>query len=125
MRQSSSIGFRSSIRARRVHFETWGVAAFLAIPTGCLETGGALAVLQSDLSSLTPTAGMVPDSIARSTTRGSTDSTAVKPDSSLPGLFSDEYWRALGDLDLAASRIAARGEPEMAFADAVVFSIGA
>jgi predicted aspartyl protease len=121
MRQSSSIGFRASIRARRVHFETWGVAAFLALPTGSLETGSTLAVLHSNLSSFTPTAGMGPDSIIRSTARGSADSLAAKPDSSLPGLFSDEYWRALADLDLAASRIAARGEPEIAFAEAVAF----
>jgi len=42
----------------------------------------------------------------------------AKPDQTLV-LYSDEYWRALADLDIAASRIIARGEPEVAFAEAV------
>ena len=118
MRQSSSTGFSGSIRVRRVHFETWGVAAFLALPTGCMETGAALASLHSDLSVVTPSVGKAPDSGAQPATPASPSSTAVEPDQSLR-LFSDEYWRALADLDIAASRIVARGEPEVAFADAV------
>lgn len=117
MRPSSRTGFRDSIRVRRVHFEIWGVAAFLALPTGCLETGTAIASLQSDLSAVAPV-GKVPDSGPQPTAGPSDNATAVKPDQSLV-LYSDEYWRALADLDIAASRIVARGEPEVAFAEAV------
>jgi predicted aspartyl protease len=99
-----------------VHFEIWGVAAFLTLPTGCLETGTAIASLQSDLSALAPV-GRVPDSGPHAA-GGPSANTTAKPDQSLV-LYSDEYWRALADLDIAASRIVARGEPEVAFAEAV------
>src|SRR5258705_7661643 len=117
MRPSSRTGFRGSIRVRRVHFEIWGVAAFLALPTGCLETGTAIASLQSDLRAVAPV-WEVGDSGPRAAPGPSADATAANPDQSLD-LYSDEYWRALADLDIAASRIVARGEPEVAFAEAV------
>ena len=118
MRPSSRTGSRGSIRVRRVHFEILGVAAFLALPTGCLETGTAIASLRSDLSAVAPV-GKVPDSGPRAASGPSeNDATADKPDPSLV-VYSDEYWRALGDLDIAASRALARGEPEVAFAEAV------
>ena len=120
MRQSSSIGFSGSIRARRVHFEAWAVAAFFALPTGCLETGSALIALHPDLGSVTPFAGRrVLDSSAHQTTRELPSPPGLNPDQTLPSFFSDEYWRAIADLDLVASRITARGEPEVAFAEAV------
>ena len=117
MLPSSRTGFRGSIRVRRVHFEIWGVAAFLALPTGCLETGTAIASLQRDLSAVAPV-GKVPDSGTRTAGGPSANATSAEPDQSLV-LYSDEYWRALADLDIAASRLVARGEPEVAFAEAV------
>jgi predicted aspartyl protease len=117
MRPSSRTGFRGSIRVRRVHFEIWGVAAFLAFPTGCLETGTAIAALESELSAIAPVE-KVPYSGPQAAGGPSANATAAKPDLSLV-LYSDEYWRALANLDIAASRIVARGEPEVAFAEAV------
>jgi clan AA aspartic protease (TIGR02281 family) len=119
MRQSSRTGSRSSIRARRMRLAIWAFAGLSALPTGCLETGSALAALSSDLSSVTPPSENTPDSSARATRRVLPDSPQIKTDQSLPSIFSDEYWSALADLDLAASRIIARGEPEVRFADAV------
>jgi len=117
MRPSSRTGSRGSIRVRRVHFEIMGVAAFLALPTGCLETGTAIASLRSDLSAVAPV-GRMPDSGPQTAPGPSDNSAGAKLDQSLV-FSSDEYWRALGDLDIAASRVVARGEPEVAFAEAV------
>ena len=117
MRPSSRTGFRGSIRVRRVRFEIWGVAAFLALPTGCLETGTAIAALQSDLGAIAPV-GRVADSVPEAAGGPSANAAGANPDQSLV-LYSDEYWRALADLDIPASRIAARGEQEVAFAEAV------
>ena len=90
MRHSIAGGFIGSLRVRRVHFEIWGIAALLALPSGAQSPPGP-----------------------------SPDSNAVKVDQPLPGFSSDEYWRALADLDLAAVRLIARGEPEIAFGEAV------
>ena len=117
MRPSSRTGFRGSIRVRRVRFEIWGVAAFLALPTGCLETGTAIAALQSDLGAIAPVR-KVADSVPEAAGGPSANAAGANRDQSLV-LYSDEYWRALADLDIPASRIAARGEQEVAFAEAV------
>jgi predicted aspartyl protease/outer membrane murein-binding lipoprotein Lpp len=96
MHQSSSTGSWSSIRACRIHAESWAVAGVVWLLTGCLETA-AVANLQSD----------------------------VKPVTSTRKLLSEEYWTAVSGLDLAASRKAARGEPQIRFARAVaLFAAG-
>ena len=118
MRQSSSTGFSGSIRVGRMHFEAWAFAAFLALPTGCLETSSAVIALQSDVSPVTPFARRALDSGAQPTARALPNPPGPNADHALPSFFSDEYWKALADLDLVASRIIARGE-EVAFTEAV------
>jgi len=119
MRQSSSTGFSGSIRVRRVHFEAWAFAAFFALPTGCLETSSAVIALQSDLSPVAPFARRALASDAQPTARALHNPPGPNADQALPSFFSDEYWRALADLDLVVSRTVARGEPEVAFTEAV------
>jgi clan AA aspartic protease (TIGR02281 family) len=124
MRQSSSTGSTGSIWARRMRFAVWAAAGLTAALTVCRETAGAQTALRSDASSVTPLSRNALDSSGEPTRRALPDSPRAKPDESLPSVFSDEYWSALGDLDLTAARIIARGEPEVRFADAVALLAG-
>jgi predicted aspartyl protease len=119
MRQSMSSGTGGSIRARRLRSGSWTVAASLFALTGCLESAAVLNDLHGDPTSIAPVAVKVPDSTGSGRAQTLPDASRVAPGPSPPSVYSDEFWMALADLDLPASRVIARGEPEVRFADAI------
>jgi hypothetical protein len=95
MHQSSGSGSWSAIRACRVQVEAWAIVSVVGLLTACLETAAVVSDLKSD----------------------------VKPVTAAPKLLSQQYWTAVADLDLAASRRAARGEPQIRFAKALALFV--
>ena len=96
MRESSSTGSWSSVRACRKQAETWAIAGVIGL-TGCLETPSVVTDLHRD----------------------------GKPLATAPKTQSEQYWTAVADLDLVGSQKAARGEAQIRFARAVaLFAAG-
>src|SRR6185436_133719 len=82
-----------------------------------LETGTAIASLQADLTAIAPSVGRADSGRQLASVISSERTDSTPPEPLRP--YSDDYWRALADLDIVSSRIVARGEAEVAFAEAV------
>lgn len=119
MRQSGRTGSGSALRCYRLQAEIWAMASFVGLLTGCLETAGVLIEAQSDAKLVAPDAGLQQGLSRPSPTFTTPARSHLLTENSAPALYSEEFWTAVADLDLTASRVAARSEPEVRFAEAV------
>jgi predicted aspartyl protease len=123
MRQSSigAIGSGASIRFPHAHAHAWAFVGVAALLTGCIEATSGITKGFADPTTLfrnpqIQSAVSTSYQVAPTSARFFSAREAVAPD-----LYSEPYWRAVADLDLSASRSAARSEAEIGFADAVAF----
>jgi hypothetical protein len=121
MRRSfiGAIGSGISIRCLHCHAHAWAFVSLATLLTGCIETTPAINKGFGDSRTLFRSP-VVQSAVTTSYSIAATSASfSSARDPLAPDLYSEPYWRAVADLDHAASRSAARSEAEIGFADAV------
>lgn len=109
-----AVAFRKWIRFRHLQAHAWPVAGLIALLTGCLTTATVVTRASDDPKSVIQGGRAEKGSLATSPGPSSSSTEPLAP-----SIYSEAYWAALSDLDLAAMRDAARSESEIGFAEAV------
>jgi hypothetical protein len=120
MRQSSigAIGSSVSIRFPHSHAHAWAFVSVATLLTSCIEATPTVSKGFGDSRTLFRSS-LVQSAVTTSYSAPTSPSFSSARDPVAPDLHSEPYWKAVADLDHAASRSAARSEAEMGFADGV------
>ena len=124
MRQTciGAIGTNILVRIPRTHAHVWAVALLTGFLCGDAQSVSALEDQQRESRLVTQETSFQPDASALPISAG--------PDSALPApppttnLYSETYWSAFADVDLATLRKAAQNDPEARFAEAMTLLAG-
>jgi predicted aspartyl protease len=116
-----AIGSGYWIRFHQMPARACTVAGFVGLLTGCLETARVLTETPSDAKLAIRNSGPQRYFSAESPGPASPgpSSFATERPLSPAASYSEDYWTALAELDLAALRNAARSEPEIGFAEGI------
>ncbi len=115
----SRTGSGNSTRFYLISAHACLVASFPGLLTGCLETSGALNALQSEVAlAIAPPAPSDAAFVGRHAHLSRAPFHPVAESLSSKA-YSDAYWNAIAELNIPASREAARSGPEIRFADAI------
>lgn len=121
MRHASigAIGSGASIRFTLAQARAWAVVSIAALLTGCVETAPVITKALGD-SKPVFRSPLIQSAVTTSYQAPLASGWLFSaPEVVAPDLRSEPYWRAVADLDLNASRNAARSEAEIGFADAI------
>ena len=112
-------GLESWVRFYRTQAHAWTVTSLVGLLTGCLQTASILSEDPGHAKLAARDNGFREDLSVLSPVAASPGPSSYPAERDPPQIYFEEYWAALGELNLDVLRGLARSEPEIGFAEGI------